>query len=460
MSESDRTDSHVLELLVEGPAAGGSCVARHQGQVVFVAGALPGERVRARIVDGSSRKFLRAEVSEVLEASAHRVPDRRLDYLPAEAPALVGASTPSGTSASASPPLFGGMEFAHSDLDYSRELKAQVLTDQLSRIGHLDVQPTVAAAPGETTGLDWRTRVQLAVDDDGRPGMLAPRSHEVVPVTSAPLACPEIAEVEVSDLRVPGATRLEFAWAGEQGAVIVRGDCGAGPLSELSLRLEPQWSILAETGTSGGARRSRRAGRRPTAADGRGRRTVLSSIRGTDILRQTVYGRSFRVAADGFWQVHRQAPSLLSSVVTSAVPTDARSITDLYCGVGLLGIGAAATTGARLHGVESAKTAITAAKENAQDLDARFTAARVDEVELPDSEVIILDPPRAGAGRDVTGKLVGSNATTIIYVSCDSATLARDLQALTAGGFAIGSLRGFDLFPLTAHLETVTVLHR
>ncbi len=455
MSETSRTDSDLteLELLVEGPAAGGTSVARHQGQVVFVAGGLPGERVRARIGDGSTRRFLRGDVTEVIEPSQFRVPDRRLDYLPADS----AAST-----------LFGGMEYAHADLAHSRELKTQVLADQLSRIGHLDAHPAVEAAPGETTGLDWRTRVQLAVDDEGRPGMLAPRSHEVVPVTSAPLACPEIAEVELTDLRLPGATRLEFAWAGEHGAVIVRGSCGPGALSELSLVLGPQWSILAETGATpgrgGGHRRGGQGRRRSKGAAGRGHagreQTTLSPIRGTDSLRQTVSGRTLSVTADGFWQVHRQAPSLLSSVVTAAVPANTTSIADLYCGVGLLGIAAAARTGARLHGVEGARTAIAAAKENAQGLDASFEAARVDAVDLPDSEVIILDPPRAGAGKAVTGALLDSNAHTIIYVSCDAATLARDLQALTTGGFTIESLRGFDLFPLTAHLETVTVLHR
>src|SRR5699024_11894170 len=85
---------------------------------------------------------------------------------------------------------------------------------------------------------------------------------------------------------------------------------------------------------------------------------------------------------------------------------------------------------------------------------------RVDRARLPDSDVIILDPPRAGAGKTVTSALIGSAARTIVYVSCDSATLARDLARLTDGGFAIESLTGFDLFPLTAHLETVTVLRR
>ncbi|RBP63997.1 tRNA/tmRNA/rRNA uracil-C5-methylase (TrmA/RlmC/RlmD family) [Brevibacterium sanguinis] len=463
MSETPTTDSAPaeLELLIDGPAAGGTCVARHRGQVVFVAGAVPGERVRARTVGGKAATFLRAEVVEVLEPSGHRVPDRRRGY------AIAGG-----------PRLFGGMEFAHVELAHSRELKAQVLADQLARIAHLDLAPTVEAAPGETTGLDWRTRVQLAVDAAGRPGMLAARSHEVVPVASAPLACPEIAEVALADLRLPGAERLEFAWADDRGAVIVRGAPGSGPLSELSLALGPQWSILAEepagsgrgsNGADGGRPGVGRSGRRSrgrTSARSASRRggaaghRQLRVVRGSHSLTQTVLGRRFEVAADGFWQVHRQAPSLLSSVVTAAVPADTTTITDLYCGVGLLGIGAAAEVGARLHGIEGARAAIAAARINADGLDAHFAVGRVDAADLPESDVVILDPPRAGAGPAVTSSLLDSGASTLVYVSCDAATLARDLKALRAGGFEIESLRGFDLFPLTAHLETVTVLRR
>lgn len=431
-----------LTLDIEAPAAGGTSIARHDGQVVFVSGALPGEKVRVRTEEGPPARFLRATVTEVVEASAHRVPDRRLDYV----------STGSAG--------FGGMEFAHVDLAHSRRLKAEVLTDQLSRIGHIDLDAEVLPAPAETDGTDWRTRVQLAVDDEGRAGMLAPRSHEVIPVTAPPLAAGALHDLDIAALHAPGVRRLEFAWAGDHGALIVRGRPTPQVLDEIDSWLPTSFSLLAE---AAGPEKNRGRGRggRPR---GRGRAhapaPALRVLRGDSTLTEKVDGRDFTVRADGFWQVHREAAGLLSSRVVDALPADVDAITDLYCGVGLLGISAARATGAPLFGVEGVEAAIAHARDNAPDLEAQFLALSVDRARLPDSEVIILDPPRAGAGRKATSAIIESSARTLVYVSCDPATLARDLAALTGGGFAIESLTGFDLFPLTSHLETVTVLRR
>ena len=447
-----------LTLDIEAPAAGGTTVARHDGQVVFVSGALPGEKVRVRSEAGPPARFLRAAVTEVIEASAHRVMDRRLEYLPTGS-----AVDPAGGGGAETPPGaagFGGMEYAHVDLAHSRILKAEVLRDQLSRIGHIDFDAEVLPAPGETDGTDWRTRVQLAVDDEGRAGMLAPRSHEVIPVTTPPLAAGALHDLDLLSLRVPGVRRLEFAWAGDHGALIVRGRPNAQVLDAIESWLPTSFSLLAEAAEPEKSR-GRARGARPR---GRGRShapaPALRVLRGGATLTETVDGRDFVVGADGFWQVHREAAALLSSTVVEALPADVEAITDLYCGVGLLGISAARATGAPLFGVEGVEAAIAHARDNAADLEARFLALGVDRARLPDSDVIILDPPRAGAGRKATSAIIESAARTLVYVSCDPATLARDLAALTGGGFEIESLTGFDLFPLTAHLETVTVLRR
>ena len=454
MTSGSLASGDSVELRIAGPAAGGTSVARLDGRVVFVAGALHGELVRARLTE--TGKVLRAEVTEVLEPSAHRVPDRRTGFL---------AEVDDG--------LFGGMEYAHVDLAHSRELKGQVIADQLSRIGRIDRDVTVTAAPGEETGLEWRTRIQLAVSGTGELGMLRSRSHDVIPVTRAPLAVPAIAEADLRSLRLPGAERVEFAWAGSTGAVIVRGETDRAGLDALAESLPEQWSILAgpaaPTRTSGrpsaadrgrhrgqgrGGRRHRGAGRSTASAP------VLEVIRGTDHLLQTAAGRDFRVAADGFWQVHTDAPDVLTEAVRAAVPADARTLTDLYCGVGLLGITAAEATGARLFGVEGVGPAIENARINAAGIDAQFVAGRVDTADFPSSDVLLLDPPRAGAGKAVTDRLIADGPETIVYVSCDAGTLARDLGQLSAGGYAIESLVGHALFPLTAHVETVTVLRR
>ncbi|MGC3021642.1 MULTISPECIES: class I SAM-dependent RNA methyltransferase [unclassified Brevibacterium] len=437
-----------LTLDIESPAAGGTSIARHDGQVVFVSGALPGERVRARTAAGPAARFLRAEVTEVLEASPHRVADRRAAYrFDGQAGGPAGAADEAATG-------FGGMEYAHVDIAHSRTLKAEVLTDQLARIGHIDRQVEVRPAPHETDGTDWRTRVQLAVDAEGRPGMLASRSHDVIPVNTPPLAAGALHDLDIAALRAPGARRLEFAWSGDHGALIVRGRPTAEVLAEIDAWLPASFSLLAEAaGPDHGKRRGRGRGRRRPPAE-------LTIVRGRRNLTETVAGRDFTVAADGFWQVHRDAAELLSAEVSAALPDRVKSLTDLYCGVGLLGISAARATGAPLFGVEGVGPAIEHARANAADLDARFLTLDVDRARLPESDVIILDPPRAGAGKAVTSALIGSSARTLVYVSCDPATLARDLAQLTGGGFAIESLTGFDLFPLTSHLETVTVLRR
>src|SRR5699024_9388997 len=245
-----------LTLDIESPAVGGTSIARHDGQVVFVSGALPGERVRVVSEAGTPAKFLRAQVTEVLEASALRVPDRRLAFVapgesaqtdvPAAGACRLEVSGADVTGAEALGAGFGGMEYAHVELAGSRDLKAEVLSDQLARIGHIDRDVEVRPAPGETDGTDWRTRVQLAVDSEGRAGMLA--------------------DLELGRLRLPGLRRLEFAWAGDHGALIVRGTPSPQVLDELEAWLPRSFSLLAE------ADENSEAGRGDRGRRARGRR--------------------------------------------------------------------------------------------------------------------------------------------------------------------------------------------
>lgn len=165
----------VLELDVGAVAHGGSCVARHQGQVVFVRHALPGERVRARVTE-SAKRYLRADCVEVLAASADRV---------APPCPYVG------------PGRCGGCDWQHATLAAQRELKAVVVREQLLRLAKLDVPVTVEGVPGTSNGLGWRTRVRFAVDADGRPGFREYRSHRVVPVEHCAIAHPDVEALNV-----------------------------------------------------------------------------------------------------------------------------------------------------------------------------------------------------------------------------------------------------------------------
>ncbi|MDQ1563198.1 MAG: hypothetical protein QOI14_149, partial [Actinomycetota bacterium] len=165
-----------LELEVTNVAHGGISVARHDGRVVFVSDAIPGETVRARITEDSKKSFWRAETVTVITASEHRQPHvwsaASIDRAPED--------------------RAGGAEFGHIEIGHQRELKRQVLTDSLKRMAGLDSgvasAVTVEALPGKADGTGWRTRVRLHVDEQGRPGPFAARSHRVIEVRDLPLA--------------------------------------------------------------------------------------------------------------------------------------------------------------------------------------------------------------------------------------------------------------------------------
>ncbi|SLM97676.1 class I SAM-dependent RNA methyltransferase [Brevibacterium yomogidense] len=459
MSGQDRVTLEILR-----PAAGGESLAHHDGRTVFVAGAIPGETVDAEIT-GESRRVLRARTVEVREASPHRVTDRRI------ALGVPGA---------------GGLEFAHVALVHSRALKEQAAADQLERIGGLDASqvgfrvlpapleaaaesasregaPDTEGAPdreGVLDGTAWRTRVQSAVDADGRLGMLAPGSHTVIPYDAGiiPLAVDEVNALGLTDLRLPGVTRVEVAAGHDSGAVVLRGG-GAREQAEAVVsqtRDWPgEWSILAEAGTRARGRGARNRG-------GRFARP-LHTVQGDGWVRERVPGvdRDLRVRGDGFWQVHRDAAAVLVSSVRSAVgDPDGGTVLDLYCGAGLLGIGLA-EQGHSIAGIEGSAQAVADAVANARGLDARFDVGRVEGApDFAAARTAVLDPPRTGAGPAVVDALLASSVQRIVHVSCDGATLARDLKRLVAGGFRVSSVVAHDLFPVTGHLEFVAVLDR
>lgn len=422
-----------LELHVTAPAAGGDSIARHEGRVVFVSGAIPGETVRARVTEAKA-KLLRAEVTVVLDPSPHRVPDRRR---------ALGASG------------VGGIEFAHVELAHARRLKQQAAADQFTRLGRLDSVPEVHAAPREAaggTGLGWRTRVQLAIDAAGRPGMFAARSHDIVPVERLPLAVWALNALGLHRLSLPGLTRLELAAGRDGGAVVAHGMLtGAVQQTLLSTLAQApgEWSLLVRD--RGGSRnRGGRASGSVRTVSGSGR--VTERVPGID--------REFRLAGDGFWQVHADAAAELSRRVVAAT-AGSRTVLDLYCGAGLFSVAIAEAHDAAVTGIEGSQRAIEDARDNATGLPACFDVARIEKLHsLPPADTVVLDPPRAGVGQAVTRLLRDSSAERIVYVSCDGATFARDAKALVDGGFRLRSTEALDLFPLTAHLEFVSVFQR
>lgn len=397
-----------LTLNIEKVAHGGIFVARHEGRVIFVSHTLPGEKVRARVFEDKGGSFARAETVEVLEASPHRVKH-------------VWKAAADGA--------VGGAEFGHIDLNYQLELKADVLEEALSRMAGITMRPVVEQAPGDdlANGLGYRTRVQLHVDELGNVGPYRERTHQVVEVRDLPLAVEDIRELGLHLKNWSGVRKIEIA------------SSNTGNL---------QYS-------------------------------VDKKVKGDERLVERAGGRTFRITGGGFWQVHRKAADILTSAVNEAIAKAGFDKTadnlDLYGGVGLFAGTIAAKFGVDsvITTVEAFKTATEDAKLNLADLPnvrailaptERFLDERVSshlKNGSPETNAtVILDPPRAGAGAKVVGQVLALKPKHIVYVACDPIALARDLKPLTEGGYELASLRAFDLFPHTHHVEAVASLVR
>ena len=397
-----------LTLNIEKVAHGGIFVARHEGRVIFVSHTLPGEKVRARVFEDKGGSFARAETVEVLEASPHRVKH-------------VWKAAADGA--------VGGAEFGHIDLNYQLELKADVLEEALSRMAGITMRPVVEQAPGDdlANGLGYRTRVQLHVDELGNVGPYRERTHQVVEVRDLPLAVEDIRELGLHLKNWSGVRKIEIA----------------------------------------------------SSNTGNIQYSVDKKVKGDERLVERAGGRTFRITGGGFWQIHRKAADILTTAVNEAIAKAGFDKTadnlDLYGGVGLFAGTIAAKFGVDsvITTVEAFKTATEDAKLNLADLPnvrailaptERFLDERVSShVKNGSPETtatVILDPPRAGAGAKVVGQVLALKPKHIVYVACDPIALARDLKPLTEGGYELASLRAFDLFPHTHHVEAVASLIR
>ncbi|MGW6481567.1 class I SAM-dependent RNA methyltransferase [Streptomyces sp. NPDC055059] len=418
-----------------GPVAhGGHCIARtNEGQVLFVRHALPGEKVVARVTDGEEgARFLRADAVTVIEASKDRV----------EAPCPY-----------AGPGRCGGCDWQHAKPGAQRRLKGEVIAEQLQRLAGLTPEEagwdgTVMPADGDKLPAgevpQWRTRVQYAVDPDtGKAGLRRHRSHEVEPVEHCMIAAPGVSELGIEKRDWTGMESIEaIAATGSQDRqVILTPRPGARlPLVELDKPV----SVLRVDEKDGGIHR----------------------VHGRGFVRERADGRTHRVGSGGFWQVHPQAAdTLVKAVMQGLLPRKGEMALDLYCGVGLFAGAIADRIGDQgaVLGIESGKRAVEDARHNLAAFDrVRIEQGKVESV-LPrtgitEVDLIVLDPPRAGAGKKTVEHLASLGARRIAYVACDPAALARDLAYFRDSGYKVRMLRAFDLFPMTHHVECVAIL--
>lgn len=447
MSPTDPQDpgSTTLEITVDALANGGVAVGRTDGRVVFVRGAVPGERVRARITDDSHASFWRAETVEILDASPHRVPS-------------VCAAAAAGA---------GCCDLAFIDPVHARGLKRDVLVDVLRRVGHLpdtvvadtDLDSGVRALADDPTG--WRIRTRLAVDDAGFAGQLGFRADEVI--TRVSCAQP--------DPRIPAG--IDGGFTPHAELVIVLDDAGRRHVTELAPVATPR------PGRSGRSRKQVQQRRHRLRAP-----RAERLLEGTDVAEHRVGARSWQIPVTGFWQAHRNAPETYANTIVefarAHASTPPRVAWDLYggagvfaaalldgdlgvsdlgvgdLGVGDLGVGA-------VHVVDSDTRALAAAEKTFDGDDrvvihAGEVAAQIGS--LPHPDLVVLDPPRTGAGERVIGAIAAAEPDVVVHVGCDAARFARDLGLFAGHGYSVVGLRGFDAFVLTHHVEAIACLVR
>ena len=383
------------------------------GRVVFVPGAWAGEHVRADIVE-EKRHFVKAKLVEVLEASPDRLPD---GSGPAPVPGMVYAG-----------------------LDYKAECRAKEsqLREFFDR-ARIPFGEFVSFDPSSASPLNYRNKIVYHFAKQGGNwaiGYRAEPSHEIVDVAVDPLARPEIV-AKLPEIRRAVVTLLT------SGPEAVRRD------TERKGCVTVRWT--KKTGV----------------------KWWIGEVPPGLVLKETTAGLDFEVPADGFYQVNPEVGEILARTVVAEYEKGASAapdVVDLYCGVGVFGLccrkSAARLGQSRLFGVESGRQAVDFAKRNAASqgaADAKFFAWRVGQslrrIPIGSRATVVVDPPRGGFERGVATWLAGSKAPRVIYVSCDPATLTRDLRELSSA-YDVESVRWFNMFPRTARFETLVTLAR
>lgn len=438
---------------ITGLSHDGQGVARLADRVLFVAGALPGEKTKVRLTHRARRHWL-AELQQVLEPA----PERR------RPPCILAEDC-------------GGCSLQHLEDSAQQHWKHQKVVDALRRIAHLDedVAPLITAPEG----LGYRNRAIIPLErcEDGRlrAGFYRPGTHKIVNMNRCPVLDPRL-----DALIAPLKSDIETSdWPVDR-------DCReGGGLRHLALRIGIYTGELLITLVSSTADLE---GIEILAAQWMHRWPALvgvclnlqplptNTLMGTET--RVVVGRSWlierfcdlelRIAADTFFQVHtRQAERIVPLVLAALAASAPGVMVDAYCGIGTFSLPVAAA-GWHVHGIELSPEAVNQAKANALENglseSATFETGVVAEClseHLVHCDALFLDPPRKGLEPATTQAIIERPPAHLLYLSCDPATLARDLALLvTSGCYRLQSVQPIDFFPQTSHIETLTVLSR
>jgi len=387
----------LIDVTIEKVAHGGHFIARHDGAVIFVRHAIPGEKCTIEVTSTGS-SFNRADVVSVSQPSEFRVdPPCRYSH-------RLGC---------------GGCDFQHITPAHQRALKSDVITEQFSRIAKKEIRVDVEEV-GEPIG--WRTRAIATTNRNGKLGFYKSRSHSIAVVDNCIICIPGMNFSEIAARPLKGDVRVEIS---------------ASNTGERTIALAP------------------------TRGEEKARITE-----GQSVLHETVHGRTLEVSQESFWQSHIRAPEVLTDVVLEfAQLKPAEHVLDLYGGVGLFTAAIIDSVGPEGHIdlIEGSKVATEDARRNFV-ANKNITVATGDVAKLlprvTSADVVVLDPPREGAGKAVIAQITALNPRAIVYVACDPAALARDTAYLEDHSYSLVKLRAFDLFPMTHHIECVALYER
>lgn len=424
-----------FDVTIERLGINGEGVARHEGYTVFVDGALPGEVVRVRFFE-RHKSYARAQIVKQLTTSPHRT-----------APPC---------------PLFsrcGGCQLMHLDYSEQLEFKRQRVTDALERIGKF-TNVTVLPCEPSPKSLEYRNKIQLPVDANMRLGLFARSTHDIIPVDHCYIHC-ELGEKAFQEIQkiikkssLVGVLRyVVIKTAVKTGQVLVILVTATGELLN-GLAQEIMESIPEIKGVV----------QNINPAEGN---VILSDdykvVAGQGYIEEKLMELTFKVSPASFFQVNpAQAEKLYEKALEFTNLSGNERVLDAYCGVGTLSL-VLAKHAKDVVGIECVSEAIVDAEHNARQngfSNARFICAQTEKYisSLSAIDVAVLNPPRKGCESSVLESLARVAPKRIVYVSCDPATLARDLKYLCEKGYGIEAIQPFDMFPQTAHVETVVQL--
>ena len=393
-----------IRLRIDRMAHGGEGIGRAEdGRIVFVRGGFPGDEVVVRL-DKVKKSMLRGTVTEVATAG----------------PVRVDSACPAAAAGA------GCCDFAEVEPAQELGIKADVLRDQLARVGHLD-------AHGDLPELElrelpphrgWRTHVRLGVDSRGRAGTRKRASNDLV----TDVACTQLAAGLVDGIVGPGARTFT------PGAEVIAVLDGTGARHVIETRKGPRGKRVEK---------------------------IEQVVEGTAGVVEEVDGHRFEFPTTAFWQAHRGAPEAYTRLVAELLGTGNGPAWDLFGGVGLfVPTLSAATGGAEIYSVDLSPVARPDQQPGLADCAVRVKSARVEKVvgQLPPADAVVLDPPRVGAGEQVVARIADAAPNRVVHIGCDPAALSRDLSAWVEAGYGVDRMVVVNAFPGTHHFETLVLL--